>query len=118
HTPYGARFSFMNETWVTIGWATSADDGEYIWCRAHEATFVIGKNANNASGLYNWIAPIDKIGLAFRTRDWKYERPDFICFAEGERANENVGRHVRILSGNLNFYLCHRPSILLSDRIY
>src|ERR1700746_3067523 len=101
--PFGARFSFMNETWVTIGWANSSDDGSYIWCYQHEAAFVIGKNIKYGSSLINWIAPIDRIGTASRTRDWKYEWPDFIRLQEGQRANEHVGRRVRILSGKLEF---------------
>jgi hypothetical protein len=101
--PYGARFSFMNETWVAIGWAKRSGDEDHIWCHQHEAEFVIGKNINNGSGLKNWIAPVDKIGSASRTGDWKYEWPDFIRESEGQRANSNVGRRVRILSGNLEF---------------
>jgi len=48
--PFGARFS-LNETWSTIGWAKSSDDGGYIWCYEHEAEFVIGNNINYGSGL-------------------------------------------------------------------
>jgi hypothetical protein len=41
---YGARFSFMNETWATIGWATKGNEvGEYIWCHSFDAEFVIGE---------------------------------------------------------------------------
>jgi hypothetical protein len=101
--PYGSRFSFMNETWVTIGWAKRAEKDGYIWCHEHEAAFVIGRNANFGSSLINWIAPIDRIGLASRTRDWKYEWPDFIRVSERERANQNIGRRVRIFSGKLEF---------------
>jgi hypothetical protein len=93
----------MNETWSTIGWAKSSDDGSYIWCYEHEAEFVIGKNINYGSGLANWIAPIARVGSASRTRGWKYDSPDFIRLQEGPRTNEHVGRRVRILEGELKF---------------
>ena len=63
--PISAKFRYMNETWITIGWAKKSEDGDYVWCRSNDATFVIGARVGVQS---NWIAPIGPYRRDFQHR--------------------------------------------------
>jgi len=126
--PIGARFSYMNETWIAIGWATKPDV-DYVWSRQEGAAFVIGQNLTRRLPPYQ-IAPVDQI-QAFHRRSWnslfdfgalvsvlrvwaarrmprsmrfEYEWPDYVRVSEGQRANSNVGHRVRVVGGQLELY--------------
>jgi hypothetical protein len=98
--PFNGQFSYINETWETIGWAVQSDDGTYIWCHPSEAAFVIGKKVG-ISPTWNCIAPVAAVGRASRTRAWKYNLPDYLRTSQQARADANVGRQVRVVSGQL-----------------
>ena len=96
--PYGAKFRFMDETWVTIGWTKKSDAGDHIWCHEGEATFVIGERT---SGGGKWIAPIDEIGHVSQAGGWEYEGEPEHRTRQRQKADQNVGKRVNIVSGRL-----------------
>jgi hypothetical protein len=99
--PIRSKFLFINETWVTIGWAKRASDSwTYVWCGLDDATHVIGKHADS---LTNWVAPIADVVAASRTRGWEYDRPDFLVDKGQQEADEKIGRHFRVLDGEISF---------------
>jgi hypothetical protein len=99
--PIRSKFLYMNETWVTIGWAKRAcDNRTYVWCGLDDATHVIAKHADS---LTNWVAPIADIGPASRTGGWEYDRPDFLVDKGQREADEKIGRHFRVLDGQISF---------------
>jgi hypothetical protein len=98
--PFGAKFRYMNETWVTVGWATKPDAGNYVWCRHGEATFVIGQRM---SGSGKSIAPIAKIGQASKRRQWEYVDALDIRIQEHGKADQNVRRRLSVVEGRLVF---------------
>jgi hypothetical protein len=92
--PYNAQFSYMNDTWETIGWAKMVE-GDYISCPSDEATFVIGRKLGRAT---HWIAPIEDISKASRNRDWKYSvRADFRHHGKVLE----IGKRVSVVEGRL-----------------
>jgi hypothetical protein len=99
--PIRAKFLYINETWVTIGWAKIASDNwTYIWCGSNDATHVIGKHAGS---LTNWVTPIADIERMAQRRDWEYDRPDFLIGKGDQEAAEKIGRHFRVLDGQISF---------------
>jgi hypothetical protein len=99
--PIRAKFLYINETWVTIGWAKKASDNwTYIWCGSGDATHVIGKHDGS---LTNWVTPIADIDCMAQGRDWEHDRPDFLIDKGDQEAAEKIGRHFRVLDGELSF---------------
>jgi hypothetical protein len=99
--PIRAKFLYINETWVTIGWAkTASDNWTYIWCDSNDATHVIGKHAGSPT---NWVTPIADIERMAQSRDWEYDRPDFLIGKGDQEAAEKIGRHFRVLDGQISF---------------
>jgi hypothetical protein len=98
--PIRAKFLYINETWVTIGWAKKASDHwSYIWCSSNDATHVIGKHA---SSLTNWVTPIADIERVAQGRDWEFDRPDFLV-DKGHQEAVKIGRHFQVLDGEISF---------------
>jgi hypothetical protein len=84
--PIRAKFLYINETWVTIGWAKKASDNwTYIWCGSGDATHVIGKHDGSPT---NWVTPIADIDWMAQGRDWEYDRPDFLIDKGDQEAAE------------------------------
>jgi hypothetical protein len=98
--PYNAQFSFMSETWATVGWANRPGE-DYIWCLRDESVFVIGKNINPTSRFTHQIVPMADIG---KTSNWQYDLPPHLRAQEHERADRNVGKRVRVNDGGLEFF--------------
>jgi hypothetical protein len=98
--PIRAKFRYMNETWITIGWAKKPDDGDYVWCGPNEAAFVIGEKIDSGS---HWIAPIGDVYSAAKRGGWERDRPDYLLAQSQTDANKNIGRRVRVVVGGLKF---------------
>jgi hypothetical protein len=99
--PIRSKFLYINETWVTIGWAKRASDNRtYVWWGVDDAAHVIGKHADS---LTNWVAPIADIGIASETGGWEYDRPGFLVDKGQQEADEKIGRHFRVLDGEISF---------------
>jgi hypothetical protein len=96
--PIRAKFRYMNETWITIGWAKESDDGGHVWCGQDEATFVIGQSDDGRS---DSIAPIGDVYSTAKRSSWVYDRPLYLSAQSKIDADKNIGRRVRILGGNL-----------------
>jgi hypothetical protein len=99
--PIRAKFLYINEIWVTIGWAKKASDNwTYIWCGSDDATHVIGKHDNSVT---NWVTPIADIEPMAQGGDWEYDRPNFLIKKGNQEAAEKIGRHFRVLDGEISF---------------
>jgi hypothetical protein len=99
--PIRAKFLYINEIWVTIGWAKIASDNwTYIWCGSNDATHVIGKHTGSYT---NWVTPIADIEHTAQGRVWEYDRPDFLIGKGEQEAAEKIGRHFRVLDGQISF---------------
>jgi hypothetical protein len=98
--PIRAKFRYMNETWITIGWAKKSDNGDHVWCGPNEAAFVIGERVD---GRINWIAPIGDVYSTAKRSGWERDRPDYLLAQSQTDADKNIGRRVRVLGGNLEF---------------
>ena len=81
-------------------WAKKSEDGDYVWCRSNDATFVIGARVGVQS---NWIAPIGEIFSTANRSGWERDLPDFALDSAKEEADKNIGRRIRVLNGKLVF---------------
>jgi hypothetical protein len=86
--PIRSKFLYMNETWVTIGWAKRAcDNRTYVWCGLDDATHVIAKHADS---LTNWVGPIADIGPASRTGGGNTIAPTFLSTKASEKQTKKL----------------------------